>query len=137
MAILTCRPRNRLLKERLRVFRHQQVLKARTARRVLDRNHQQLPKQARALFDPLARAFRRPTYHRFVLLAVAAILTLGGHTICNLLRCLGVSAPGHPCRLSPRLLSQFLELLVSGTEICPSDPRPIRPQGVIELAGDE
>ena len=52
--------------------------------------------QARALCDPLAPAFTRPTYRRFALLAVAAILTLGGHTICNLLRCLGALAPGHP-----------------------------------------
>ena len=52
MAILTCRPRNRLLKERLRVFRHQQAQKARKARRVLDRNHQQLPKQAQGSFRP-------------------------------------------------------------------------------------
>ena len=96
MAILTCRPRNRLSKERLRVFRHQQAQKARQARRVLDRNHQQLPKQARALFDPLAPAFTRPTYRRFALLAVAAILTLGGHTICNLLRCLAPWLPDTP-----------------------------------------
>ena len=83
-------------KARLRLLRHQQVHKTRKARRELYSNHQQLPEQARALFDPLAPAFSRPTYHRFVLLAVAAILTLGGHTICNLLRCLGALAPGHP-----------------------------------------
>ena len=96
MASITRRPRKRLSKEQLRVFRHQQAQKARKARRDLYRNHQQLPKQARALFDPLAPAFTRPTYRRFALLAVAAILTLGGHTICNLLRYLGALAPGHP-----------------------------------------
>jgi hypothetical protein len=84
-----------LSKEQLHVLRHQQAQKARKARRVLDRNQRQLPKQARAFFDSLAPAFTRPTYHRFVLLAVAAILTLGVHTVCNLLRCLGALAPGH------------------------------------------
>ena len=137
MAILTCRPRNRLSKERLRVFRHQQAQKARQARRVLDRNHQQLPKQARALFDPLAPAFTRPTYRRFALLAVAAILTLGGHTICNLLRCLGALAPGHPSSYhrvfsrSPwscwHLARRFTRVILAR----------FAPKDVIELAGDD
>src|SRR5271165_6003554 len=96
MASIIRQPRTRVSQEQLRVFRHRQAQRARRARRVLDRNHQQLPKQGRALFDPLAPAFTRPTYRRFALLAVAAILTLGGHTICNLLRCLGALAPGHP-----------------------------------------
>ncbi len=96
MTSITRRPRMRLSKARLRVLRHQQVHKTCKARRDLYRNYQQLPAQARALFNPLAPAFSGPTYHRFVLRAVAAILTLGGHTICNLLRCLGALAPGHP-----------------------------------------
>jgi hypothetical protein len=75
MTRITSRPRMRLSKARLRVLRHQQVHKTRKVRRELYRNHQQLPARARALFDPLAPAFSRPTYHRFVLLAVAAILT--------------------------------------------------------------
>src|SRR5262245_13431737 len=95
MASITRRSRDRLSKKQSRASRDQQARKARKARGDLYRNHQQLPEQARALFDPLAPAFTRPTYHRFVLLAVAAILTLGGHTLCNLLRCLGALAPGH------------------------------------------
>ena len=46
--------------------------------------------------DPVEPAFTHPTHHRFVLLALAAILTLRGRTIANLLRCLGSLAPGHP-----------------------------------------
>jgi hypothetical protein len=37
-----------------------------------------------------------PTFLRFVVLALAAILTLGSRTICNLLRTVGALAPGHP-----------------------------------------
>jgi DDE superfamily endonuclease len=100
MASVTDRPRTRLspkqLREQLRAARRQQARKARTARRQLDRIHEQLPRPVRTVFDPLAPAFTRPTYHRFVLLALAAILTLGGHTVANLLRCLGALAPGHP-----------------------------------------
>jgi hypothetical protein len=33
---------------------------------------------------------------RFVVLALATILTVGGRTVCNLLRSLGALAPGHP-----------------------------------------
>ncbi len=93
MVTVAHRPCKRLSRGQLRVFRHQQAQKARNARRDLYRYHQQLPKQARAFFDPLSPAFTRLTYHRFALLAVAAILTLDGHTICNLLCYLGVRLP--------------------------------------------
>ncbi len=44
----------------------------------------------------LEPSFTRPTYRRFVLLVLAAILTTGAHTIANMLRCLGPLAPGDP-----------------------------------------
>ena len=100
MTTLPVRPRARLspkqLREQLRTLRRQQARKARAARRQLERNHQQLPKQVRSVFDPLEPAFSCPTHRRFVLLALAAILTLGGRTVANLLRGLGALAPGHP-----------------------------------------
>jgi len=131
------RPSKKQLKEQLRVLRRQQAKTARKARRDLDRIHQRLPKPARALFDPLAPAFRQPTHHRFVLLAVAAILTLGGRTICNLLRCLGVLAPGHPSsyhRIFSRTPWRPWELARRFTATVLSR---FAPQGVIELAGDD
>jgi hypothetical protein len=70
--------------------------KARAACRQLQRLHEHLPKPARSLFETLAGAFTRPTFLRFVLLALATLLTLGQRTICNLLRTLGALAPGHP-----------------------------------------
>src|SRR5271166_595456 len=137
MTSITRRPRMRLSKARLRVLRRQQVHKTRKARRELYRNHQQLPARARALFDPLAPAFSRPTYHRFVLLAAAAILTLGGHTICNLLRCLGALAPGHPSsyhRVFSRSPWNCWDLARRFTRVILAR---FAPKGVIELAGDD
>ncbi len=141
MTSLNNRPRKRLsreqLREQLRARRRQQAQKARNARRNLDRIHQHLPRQAQALFDPLAPAFRPPTHHRFVVLAVAAILTLSGRTICNLLRCLGVLAPGHPSsyhRIFSRSPWRPWELARRFTATVLSR---FAPQGVIELAGDD
>src|SRR5580658_469193 len=70
--------------------------KARAAVRKLQHIHQVLPKPARSLFDTLAGSFTRPTFLRFVVLALASILTVGCRTVCNLLRTLGALAPGHP-----------------------------------------
>jgi hypothetical protein len=83
------------LQQRLRTSRRRQAQRARAARRQIDRNHHQLPAPVHAVFEPLAPALTRPTYHRFVLLALAAILTVGGRTVANLLRYLGALAPGH------------------------------------------
>ncbi|MBV8557972.1 MAG: transposase [Planctomycetaceae bacterium] len=137
MASITCRPRRPLSVEQLRHFRHQQAQKARKARHVLDRSYRQLPQRARAFFDSLAQAFTRPTYHRFVLLAVAAIVTLGGHTVCNLLRCLGALAPGHPSsyhRIFSRSPWRSWELARRFTTTVLGR---LAPQRVIELAGDD
>jgi hypothetical protein len=83
------------LQQRLRASRRRQAQRARAARRRIDRNHHRLPAPVHAVFEPLAPALTRPTYHRLVLLALAAILTVGGRTVANLLRYLGALAPGH------------------------------------------
>jgi DDE superfamily endonuclease len=87
----TARTRRRDRKRRRRMTRQ-----ARAARRKLEQIHQAVPQPARALLGSLAGAFTRPTFLRFVVLALASILTLGGRTVCNLLRTLGALAPGHP-----------------------------------------
>ena len=40
-------------------------------------------------------AFSTPTYHRFLILALAAVLTTGRRTVTNLLRTVQVQALGH------------------------------------------
>src|SRR5262245_14151156 len=54
-----------------------------------------LPAPAAAVLRPFAPAFTAPTFERFVLLTVAALLTTGRRTVANLLRALGGLAPGH------------------------------------------
>jgi len=54
-----------------------------------------LPTPAAAVLLPLAPAFTAPTFERFALLALAALLTTGRRTVANLLRTLGTLAPGH------------------------------------------
>ena len=54
-----------------------------------------LPDEALPLLAAFAPHFTRPTFERFSLLMVAAILTRGRHNVANLLRTLGQLAPGH------------------------------------------
>lgn len=141
MATVTRRPSKRLsqrqTRELLRTVRREQARKARVARRRLERIHDQLPKQVRTIFDPLAPAFSGLVHRRFVLLALAAILTLGGRTITNLLRVLGILAPGHPStyhRVFSRdrwSLSPLARRYVAAVLTC------FVPQGTILLAGDD
>jgi hypothetical protein len=70
--------------------------KARSARRKLETIHRAVPQPARSVFDCLSGAFTRPTWLRVLVLALAAILSIGGRTTCKLLRTLGALAPGHP-----------------------------------------
>jgi len=87
-------PRPRLSKAQRRQRRHRQTRKTRAVRRQLHRLHDQLPRPARTLFDTLGGAFRRATALRFGLLLAAALLTVGRHTVANLLRTLGPLVPG-------------------------------------------
>jgi hypothetical protein len=90
------RPSPKRLRQQLRDYRRRLARKARASRRRIADDHHRLPAPVRAAFEPLAPALTRPTYHRLVLLALAALLTIGGRTVANLLRTLGALAPGHP-----------------------------------------
>src|SRR3954471_5162965 len=125
------------LQQRLRTSRRQQAQRARAARRQIDRNHHRLPAPVHAVFEPLAPALTRPTYHRFVLLALAALLTVGGRTVANLLRLLGALAPGHSSTFhrvlshrrwsSRRLARRYVTAVLAR----------FAPRGRVELAGDD
>lgn len=54
-----------------------------------------LPAEAASLLAAFVPAFTQPTFHRFVTLLAAAILTTGRRTVANLLRTLGPLASGH------------------------------------------
>src|SRR5262245_4142421 len=89
-------PRRRLSKGKRRQLRIRQARQARRTRLHLRRHYADLPQHAQSFFEAFAPAFRRPTFLRFALLALAALLTVGSRTVCNLLRTLGLLAPGDP-----------------------------------------
>ncbi len=141
MTILLDAPRKRLSekqrKERLHALNRQRALKGRAAQRQLDELHEQIPKPIRSVFDSLEPSFSPPTHRRFVLLALAAILTVGGRTITNLLRVLGVLAPGHPSsyhRVFSRDRWSFSSL---GRRYVAGVLARFAPRGPILLAGDD
>src|SRR5262245_2218566 len=90
------RGRRRLSKAQRRRRRRHQTRKTRAVRRQLRQLHDRWPRPARALVDTLGRAFHGATALRFGLLLAAALLTVGRHTIANLLRTLGPLVPGDP-----------------------------------------
>src|ERR1700730_8587444 len=99
--------------------------------------HEQLPKQVRAVFDSLAPAFTRPTYPRIVLLALAAILTLGARTVSNLLRCLGPLGPGHPTSYHRALSRNRRSSWSRARAYVGAVIARFAPTGTIEVAGDD
>jgi len=114
-----------------------QARKARAARRELQRLHQQLPKPARTFWEIFRPALPRATFGRLVLLACAALLTVGNHTILNLLRTVHTLAPGHPSSyhrvFSHRRWSTWrLARCLIGWVV-----RQLLPTGPIYLAGDD
>lgn len=88
------RPRHSTARRR-RLQKRRQA-RARRARRQLRELERQAPSALRRVLQALGDAFSRPTYHRFVVLVLAALLTTGNHTILNVLRTVGVLAAGHP-----------------------------------------
>jgi len=94
MASITKPRRQRLSKLQRRQRRLRQTRKARAVRRQLLHLHHQLPRPADALCDNLGHAFTQPTALRFTVLLIAAILTVGRHTVANLVRTLGPLVPG-------------------------------------------
>jgi hypothetical protein len=130
-------PSRRRQRRTSREQRRQAARKAGLSRRQLKRICGQFPEPVHTVFEPLAQALTRPTYRRLVLLALAAILTVGGRTIANLLRSLGALAPGHSSSYhrvlshrrwsSRRLASRYIAAVLAR----------FAPQGLVELAGDD
>jgi hypothetical protein len=117
--------------------RRRMARKARAARRELQRIHQAVPQPARSLFDSLAGAFTRPTFLRFVVLALASILTVGGRTVCNLLRTLDALAPGHPASYHKVLCKRRWSCWRLARGLAGWVFDRLTPPGRISLAGDD
>ena len=78
----------RLSKSKRRELRRRRDAKAARACRQLHTNVGLFPATLRSFLTLFAPSFTKPTFLRFSLLAVAAILTVGPSTVCNLLRTL-------------------------------------------------
>jgi hypothetical protein len=130
-------PRNRRCSAREREFRQRQRARARRMRRQAQAIEQKAPPVLRRLAQALSSAFTRPTYYRIVVLLLAALLTLGTHTILNMLRTVAALNVGHASsfhrvfsrspwsmwRLGRRLAHWLVEHFV--------------PEGTIFLVGDD
>jgi DDE superfamily endonuclease len=95
------------------------------------------PSAARPWLQPCAGACTRPTFQRWLILLLAAILTTGRRSLCHLLRTGGPLAPGHPSRYhrvfsrrrwSTWTLARGLARVILGHWV---------PQGPVSLAGDD
>jgi DDE superfamily endonuclease len=139
MASIDKRPRrrSRLSKDQRQRRRQRQARKARAVRRQLLQMQDHLPPLARTPFDTLGRAFTKATALRFVVLLGAALLTVGKHTVANLLRTLGPLVPGDASSyrrvFSRRRWSGWrLARLLTGWVV-----EHLLPDGPILVAGDD
>jgi hypothetical protein len=96
-----------------------------------------IPSFARPVLDPFAPVFFQPTYQRFLVLVIAAILTTGRRTVSNLLRTVRGLDPGHPSsyhrvfstrRWSSFQLARLLTRFILDHWV---------PEGPVFLAGDD
>lgn len=96
-----------------------------------------LPPDLSPLLVELAPAFTLPTYRRFLVLTLAAILTTGRRTVANLLRTAGALAPGHPAsyrRVLSRARWSAMQLACLLTRHLVAR---LLPAGTITLVGDD
>lgn len=96
-----------------------------------------IPIEASALLHQFASSFTQPTYPRFVVLLLGAILTTGRRTVANILRTVGGLAKGDPSSFN-RVFSQArwsgLQLACALTRFI---VRHFYREGIILLAGDD
>jgi DDE superfamily endonuclease/Archaeal putative transposase ISC1217 len=131
------RPSRRRQRRVSREQRRQSARKAGLSRRQFKRICGQLPEPVHTVFEPLAPALTRPTYQRLVLLALAAILTVGGRTIANSLRTLGALAPGHPSSYHRALSHRRWSTRRLARRYIAAVLARFAPRGPVELAGDD
>jgi DDE superfamily endonuclease/Archaeal putative transposase ISC1217 len=134
---LSSQRRRRLSKSKRREMRVRQARKAREARLHLQRHYANLPTEARAFFETLSPVFRRPTFLRFAILLVAALLTVGSRTIANVLRTVGLLAPGDPSSYHRFFSCRRWSLLGLGRCLAAWILARFVPTGPVELAADD
>src|SRR3954462_11354915 len=96
-----------------------------------------LPPEAQPLHDPIAPAFPRPTFRRFLTLAGSAILTTGRRTVANLLRTAAPLASGHATTFQRVLSSASWSALRLACGLCRLVVRLIPSDQTVPLVGDD
>ncbi len=96
-----------------------------------------LPTPLADVLLPLAPAFTAPTFDRFALLALAALLTTGRRTVANLLRTLRGLAPGHRTSYQRVLSSARWSGLALACHLCRLVLRLLPDDRPVLLVGDD
>jgi hypothetical protein len=96
-----------------------------------------LPDPLAAVLLPLAPAFTAPTFDRFALLAIAALLATGRRTVANLLRTLRCLAPGHRTSYQRVLSSARWSGLALACALCRMVLRQLPADRPVVLVGDD
>jgi hypothetical protein len=129
--------RRRLSKSKRRELRVRQARKARETRLHLQRHYANLPKQAQSFFETFSSVFRRPTFLRFAILLLAAVLTVGSRTVANVLRTAGLLAPGDPSSYHRFFSCRRWSLLGLGRRLAGWILDHLVPAGAVYLAADD
>src|SRR3954454_5791555 len=128
----------RLSKSKRRELRVRAARKARATRWQLRRHYENLPNQAQSFFESFSGVFRRPTFLRFAILVVAALLTVGSRTVCNVLRTVGLLAPGDQSSYHRFFSCRRWSLLALGRKLATCSVRKwLWVEGVFATAGQQ
>lgn len=123
-----------------KLSRRQRRRQRKTQQRVrqqLSRLEARAPAGLRCLLQAFAEVFTRPTYYRFCMLVLAAILTTGNHTVMNLLRTLGSLAPGASSSYRRVFSKRRWSLWRLARILAEQIVRHFAAAGAIHLAGDD
>ena len=134
---LSSQPRRRLSKSKRRKLRVRQARTARATRLHLQRHYANLPTQARSFLESFSSVFRRPTFLRFAILLLATVLTVGSHTVANVLRTVGLLAPGDPSSYHRFFSCRRWSLLGLGRRLAGWLLADLVPAGPVSLAADD
>jgi hypothetical protein len=85
----------------------------------------------------LAPAFKPATFRRFVVIILAAILTTGSRTICNLIRTIGALAPGHVSSYHKVFAQRRWSTWTFARCLTAHILKRLVPEGIVHLACDD
>jgi hypothetical protein len=124
-------------KAKLRQLQQRQRARARRTRQQLQVIEQQAPPAVRRLAQALCSAFTLPTFYRIVVLLLAAVLTLGSHTVLNVMRTISALNIGDASSFHRVFSRSPWPLRRLGRSLARLVIEQFVPDGTIRLVGDE